>query len=193
MTTAALSPDAIRRHYKKYGLALIVDNTHYGDATADELYRHADALDEHHPDRAEKIYLACLRKDPRHVLARISLGTLYHKKRDYEAAEAAWLIALEHDPTRAEAHYNLGYLALERGQPLVALNRFRNALEMDPTYEDGWFNLGVAASELNDFREAARAFKEYLQLAPNGYWADLARGYVEGLAEKTKKKGKKKR
>jgi tetratricopeptide (TPR) repeat protein len=184
-----LSPDKIRLYYRRYGLQIVVDNTRGDRRSADELFRAADEIDNTDPTKAEKLYKACLRKNPQHSLAWCNLGIIYYLRDDVETALLHWHTALSHNPKCAEANYNIGYMYLsDDANAGQAIRYFKLAVTQDPTLADAWFNLAMAHSLLKQYAAARRGWERYLELEPNGNWAQLARGYIDGVMEKLKGK-----
>lgn len=111
------------------------------------------------------------------------------------------------DPTNAgRYYYNLGALLVNSGQNEPAGEAFKKAIAADPNYADAEYQYGVyllsKASTTPDGKVTpvagtAEAFQKYLQLKPDGPFADSAKQMLATLGatvdttfKATKKKGK---
>lgn len=145
-----------------------------------ELYLQAGQLDEDPKtfDQAEDLYRQALELDPYLAIAYTNLGNIYFRKQDDVAAERMYLRALDIDPRQAEAQYNLGYVLLERGEPSKAIVHLKQAIAADPEFADAYFNLAMAYEHLDDARSARPFWKRYVELDPQGTWAEVARRHL---------------
>lgn len=107
---------------------------------------------------------------------------LYALASRFDEAVADMDAAIELDPDNP-------YLYLERGQRLLLLDEWDRALadynharELDPDYADAYYYRGIlytSAPEGIGSREAAIAdFQHYLELVPNGRYAEDAQSYL---------------
>src|SRR5690606_17450737 len=107
---------------------------------------------------------------------------LYALASRFDEAVADMDAAIELDPDNP-------YLHLERGQRLLLLDEwdraladYNHALELDPDYADAYYYRGIlyaSAPEGIGAPEAAIAdFQHYLELAPNGRYAEDAQSYL---------------
>ena len=143
-------------------------------------YLAASKLDEK-PDQfaeAERLYREAIQLDPHLAIAYTNLGNLRFRQGDEAGAEILYLQALRIDTAQPEAHYNLGYLMLERGEHNHAVYYFQRAIEEDPRFSDAYFNLAMAYEAQADRASARRNWKQYLELEPEGAWADIARQHL---------------
>ncbi len=148
--------------------------------SAYELYLQASRLDEDPKsfDTAEALYRQALELDPYLAIAYTNLGNVCFRRRDDHAAETMYRRALEIDPSQAEAHYNLGYVMLERGESREAVPYFEAAIASDPTFADAHFNLAMACEQINEVQKARVHWRRYIDLEPDGTWAELARKHL---------------
>jgi tetratricopeptide (TPR) repeat protein len=148
--------------------------------TAYELYLHASQLDEDGAtmDDAEALYLKAIELDPWLSIAYTNLGNIRFRRHDVEGARHLYQRALEMDPKQPEAQYNLGYVTLERGDPAAAVSLFRGAIESDPKFADAYFNLAMAYEQLGKPESARPFWKTYVDLEPEGTWAEIARRHL---------------
>lgn len=145
-----------------------------------DLYLQASALDEKPDafDEAERLYREALALDPHLAIAYTNLGNLRFRRGDETGAEILYLQALRVDTAQPEAHYNLGYLMLERGEYNHAVHYFQRAIAEDPRFSDAHFNLAMAYEAQSERAEARRHWKRYLELEPEGAWAEIARQHL---------------
>lgn len=148
--------------------------------TAYELYARASTLDEDPAtfDEAEALYLRAVDLDPHLAIAYTNLGNVRFRRGDTAGAEELYRTALGIDDGQPEAHYNLGYVVLERGDPRSAVPLFEKAIERDPRFADAHFNLAMALEQISDRVRARSHWRRYLDLEPNGTWADIARQHL---------------
>jgi tetratricopeptide (TPR) repeat protein len=96
--------------------------------------------------------------------------------------------AAQLDPTKAgQYYYNLGALMVNAGQNEAAVEAFKKAVEADPKHADSYYQLGVglvskaslgADGKVTPVPGTVEAFQKYLELAPNGQFAEGAKGML---------------
>lgn len=99
--------------------------------------------------------------------------------------------AAQLDPTKAgQYYYNLGALMVNAGQNDAAVDAFKKAVEADPKHADSYYQLGVglvakatlgADGKMTPVPGTVEAFQKYLELAPNGQFAEGAKGMLQTL------------
>ena len=143
-----------------------------------EIYRRASYLDEHADttDLAEKLYHEAIRLDPVNALAMTNLGNIHFRRGDADGATEWFEQALTVDPRQPEALYNRGYQYALAGFHQEAIKYYRSSLAADPSFADAWFNLGMSFNELG--KDCSEAFRRYVELEPEGTWAEIARRYL---------------
>ena len=112
-------------------------------------------------------------------------------------------------PNAGRYYYNLGALLVNAGQNEPAGEAFKSAIEKDPNYADAQYQYGVyllskatvgADGKVTPVAGTADAFQKYLQLKPDGPFADSAKSMLASLGSTidtsyknptTPKKGKK--
>jgi tetratricopeptide (TPR) repeat protein len=149
--------------------------------TAYELYVRASALDEDPStyDEAEALYREAVELDPMLAIAHTNLGNILFRRGKDHAAEKLYLAAIAIDDRQPEAHYNLGYVMLERGDAKRAAEHFEKAISRDSRFADAHFNLAMACEQLGERSRARVHWKRYLDLEPQGTWADIARKHLK--------------
>ncbi len=119
-----------------------------------------------------------------------------------DKAVAEWATAAENDPPNAGAYYfNEGAVLTNTGKVDEAIAAFDKALQADPTRADAYYFKGIdlmgKATVKGDKMVAppgtAEAFNKYLELEPNGKFADPAKQMLASIGatvETTYGKGK---
>jgi len=130
-------------------------------------------------DQAEAAYKKALSLDPTLSNALTNLGNLEYRRDHIEQAEHYYRRALACDPEQPEALYNLGFLCFERDEIEQAVLLFGQALESDPSFADAHFNLAMALEERGDWTAARPHWEHYLELEPDGAWADIAQKHID--------------
>lgn len=145
-----------------------------------EAYRRASDLDEdnEHLAEAETLYREAIRLDPTLAIAYTNLGNIRFRRGDDRAAEQWYRRAIAIDAGQPEAHYNLGYVLLERGDIRAALPSLQETIRLSPTFADAHFNLAAAHEHLGQAGSARDHWLRYLELEPNGPWAEHARDHL---------------
>jgi tetratricopeptide (TPR) repeat protein len=146
-----------------------------------ELYLEGCRLDEDEATfaRAEEMYRKALELDPTLANALTNLGNVRFRRGFPEEAEQHYRAALGIDAEQPEAYYNLGFLYYERGDAQAAVTCFERAVSRDPAFADAHFNLAMALEEVADRGAARRHWQIYLQLEPQGAWAEVARRHLK--------------
>jgi tetratricopeptide (TPR) repeat protein len=151
------------------------------------LYVRASQLDENPAtyDEAEAMYRRAILLDPGLAIAHTNLGNILFRRGEDREAETLYRAAVAIDERQPEAHYNLGYVMLERGDALAASEHFGKAIARDARFADAHFNLAMAFEQMGRGAEARTNWKKYLDLEPNGTWADIARAHLAPVAGST--------
>ncbi len=113
------------------------------------------------------------------------------KAKKFPEAQAELTKAAQLDPPNAGRYfYNLGAVLVNIGQLEPAGEAFKKAIEADPNYADAQYQYGVylvsKATTTADGRivppaGTKEAFQKYLQLKPDGPFADSAKGMLQSF------------
>lgn len=76
---------------------------------------------------------------------------------------------------KAESHLIEGNRAFEAGELERALGHYRSALALQPNYPEAVYARAVVLARQKRFEEAAKAYREYVDLAPDGLYANAVR------------------
>ncbi len=113
------------------------------------------------------------------------------RAKKFPEAQAELTKAATLDPPNAgRYYYNLGALLVNAGQNDPAGEAFKKAIEVDPNYADAQYQYGVfllskasitADGKVTPVPGTAEAFQKYLQLKPDGPFADSAKSMLGTL------------
>jgi tetratricopeptide (TPR) repeat protein len=128
---------------------------------------------------AFQAYRRCLEADPGFADAHCNLGALHQGRGRCEEARACYEAALALDPEHVEAHVNLAGLLADEGRDEAALAHYKAAQRADPLHADVQLNLALLYERLGLPGRAREHWRRYLQLAPGGGFAEMARKHLE--------------
>ncbi len=131
-------------------------------------------------DRAIAAYENALAMAPDYVDAMINLANIYFHQQQLPRAIQLLERASQLDTNNYLVCYNLANLYDEVGNLDRALQLYHDALKLFPDYEPAVFNLAVVYEKLGRHSEAKTWWKKYLEVEPQGEWAQIAQ---EHLAE----------
>lgn len=113
------------------------------------------------------------------------------KAKKFDEAKAELQKAAQIDPPNAgRYYYNLGAVLVNTGQTEPAGDAFKKAIEADPNYADAQYQYGVyllsKATTTPDGKivpppGTREAFEKYIQLRPDGPFADSAKGMIASM------------
>jgi len=123
---------------------------------------------------------ARVRQHPHDAAARIDLGYRLLNLGEFGDAYKQFSAALAIQPFNVEALTNFGLLLHLSGYTADALQAENKALEIQPDYPEALFVKGtILLNALHQPKEAVPLFEHYLELAPYGSYAELARQYID--------------
>jgi tetratricopeptide (TPR) repeat protein len=108
-------------------------------------------------------------------------GTNLFREKQYAEAQAEFEAAVKADPAFALAANNLGYVHYKLERYPLAAQWFEKTIALDAKRAVAYLNLGDVYVKLNRPADAKRAYEKYLELAPSGRGAELARQAMRGL------------
>lgn len=130
-------------------------------------------------DEAALAYRRAIELDPTFADAHCNLGSVLFNRDRRDEARVHFERAVELVPRHVEAHLNLGTLCEDDGANDRALAHYRQALESDPLFPDVHVSMALIYEKLELLRTSRVHWRRYLQLAPEGSWAHLARKRLE--------------
>jgi tetratricopeptide (TPR) repeat protein len=114
------------------------------------------------------------------------------KAKKFDEAQDALGKAASLDPPNAgRYYYNLGALLTNNGQAEAAGEAFKKAVEADPNYADAHYQYGVylvskaqitPEGKVTPPPGTAEAFQKYLELKPDGPFAESAKGMLASMS-----------
>jgi tetratricopeptide (TPR) repeat protein len=130
-------------------------------------------------EEARRAYERAIAADPAFADAHCNLGAIHHQRDDRAAARACYERALACDGGHVEANLNLAAILEEDERLEAALAHYKAALRADPLHIDAHLATALLYEKLGLRRRAREHWRRYLQFAPAGAWADVARKRVE--------------
>lgn len=133
-------------------------------------------------------YLKALEIKPEEAAYHNNYALALARAKRFEEAQAELTKAAQIDPANAGRYfYNLGALLVNSGQNEPAGQAFKRAIEADPNYADAHYQYGVSLMAGAQFTPegkviappgARESFERYLQLKPDGPFAEAAKGMI---------------
>jgi tetratricopeptide (TPR) repeat protein len=115
------------------------------------------------------------------------------KQKKFSEAEAELTKAAQLDPTQAgKYYYNMGAVLVNTGQMDAAGDAFKKALGIDPNYADAHYQYGIyligkatttADGKITPPAGTAEEFQKYLELKPDGPFADSAKAMLQTIGQ----------
>jgi len=131
-----------------------------------------------------------LKPDDAGVHNNYALALAQAKKFDEAQAELGKAAQLD-PPSAGKYYYNLGALLVNNGQSEPAGDAFKKAIDADPTYADAQYQYGIyligkaklgADNKYDPVPGTREAFQKYLDLKPDGPFAESAKGMLASLS-----------
>ncbi len=131
-------------------------------------------------EEAVDAYTRAVAADPYFADAYCNLGSVFFNQGRRAQAQTCFERAVALDPGCVEARLNLATLLEEDGLNGAALRHYKIALRGDPLCADTCVSLALLYGKLELPRAARRHWRRYLQIEPEGSWADVARRHLDG-------------
>jgi Tfp pilus assembly protein PilF len=145
----------------------------------------------HQYDEAVATYKKILELTPDNASIYNNLGSTYAQMNKVAEAQQAFQKAASLDPAHASTYYyNLGVIMYNQGKMDEAGDAFKKAISIDPKYADAYFYEGQALiakastdknGKITALPGTVEAYQKYLELAPNGPNAPVAKQMIETL------------
>lgn len=140
-------------------------------------------------DQAETAFKQVIALKADYAAAYTGLANIYNAQRRFDeaaeaSAEAARLsgsaLGGSTDPI---AVYNQGIIFWNGQKFAEAKAQFEQTIRLDPNHADAHYFLAMANLNQGNMADAAAALEKYIELAPNGQYADQARGMLPQLQQ----------
>ena len=145
--------------------------------------QHTDDL-----QHAADTYQKAIAIKPDDAALHLNMALTLANMKKIDEAKAELEKAAQLDPSQAgKAYYNLGAIYINSGQTDAAGDAFKKAMELDPNYADAYYQYGVVLlakmqvasdGKVTYAPGTQEAFQKYLELKPNGPYADAAKGFI---------------
>ncbi len=110
-------------------------------------------------DRAKKIYLETLEKDPSNTDSLHRLALMAARKGDHKTAQEWFEMAVEQSPDNPLIRSNYGFARYLANDLESAEAQVKVALELDSSFVAAWNNLGLIYGQKEKFDDALAAFQ----------------------------------
>lgn len=131
---------------------------------------------------AEAQFRRAIELDPAAFWAHHLLGDLLREEGRNAEALAAYQVANALDPAEPLPYQRLGEVYLSLEQPRAAADAYRQGLEAAPDSADLLAGLALSLEASGDQAGASAAWQSYLEVAPEGMYAEQARARLAGRA-----------
>ncbi len=141
---------------------------------AGELLRDAGQL-----DQAMEEFHRVLETRPKMAAAHVGVGTVQHKKKQYEKAKKTFAFAAGLDALSSDARYYLGLMQQVLGETGQAIGSYRDALAIDPDDAKAHRDLATAYLQIGRPDMAIPHAEASVRLSPDDQtaWCNLAATY----------------
>jgi tetratricopeptide (TPR) repeat protein len=110
-----------------------------------------------------------------------NIGSVYFHQGEYQRAIQNYRRAIQLAPRYSDAYFNLAAVYEQMGRLDESIEAYLNAIDADPNNPAPYFRLGRLYYQNNMKREAAKALEQFLQIVPDGPYADQARRMLAGI------------
>jgi tetratricopeptide (TPR) repeat protein len=145
-------------------------------------------------DKAAEAYKKALALKPDDAALYNQLGNVYGAEGKQAEASEALTKAAQLDPQMAaKAYYNMGANLVNTGKSDDAITYFKKAIEADPNYADAHYQYGIclmakaqvdASGKITPPEGTSEQFQKYLELKPEGPFAQSSKDMLAQLGEK---------
>lgn len=136
---------------------------------------------------AEAAYKQAITLDPKLPDPYASLAVLYNQQKKFDDAtkmseKANELLGSSATGGDPAALFNQGIIYWNQGgKASEAKAQFEKAIALDPKMADAHYWLGMTNINLGQLPAAVKSFEEYLKLAPDGQYAEMAKGILKSI------------
>jgi len=108
---------------------------------------------------------------PRNAQARLNLGAVYNRRKEYDKAIDSLRKGLGMDMRSAEGYFNLGVAHRRLNQHKLAVPALREAIRHNPEMVDAHCQLATVYAEMGNYKQAIDLAQEALKIRPRYEWA----------------------
>lgn len=133
---------------------------------------------------AEAAYKKAIAADPKLSEAYAQLANLYNKQQKFDAAAEMSKKATEAGGAgggSASVILNQGIIFWNQGKTTEARAEFEKAVKADPSFAEAHYWLGMSQVSEGLNAEAVKSFEKYLELAPDGQYAETAKQILASI------------
>ncbi|MBV9763306.1 MAG: tetratricopeptide repeat protein, partial [Acidobacteriaceae bacterium] len=145
-------------------------------------------------DQAIAAYQKGLALKPDDAAVYNQIGNIYGKEKKIPEATQALTKAAQLDPSMApKAYFNMGANLVNSGNSDQAADFFKKAIDADPNYADAHYQYGIAlmakaqvdnkTGKITPPDGTAEQFQKYLELKPDGPYAQSAKDMLASLGQ----------
>ena len=142
-------------------------------------------------EKAVEAYGKAIELKPDQASLHLNLALALANEKKIPEAKSELEKAAQMDPTQAgKAYYNLGAILINSGQTEPAVEAFKKATDLDPNYADAYYQYGVSLMGKMQVEKDGKvtyapgtkeAFDKYLQMKPDGSYADSAKAFLTSM------------
>lgn len=136
-------------------------------------------------------YLKAIELQPGDAAYHNNYGLALSRAGKFAEGQAELAKAAQLDPPNAGRYYfNLGAILVNTGHSDESYEAFQKAIAADPNYADGYYQIGLyllgkaqvaADGKITPAPGTAEAFQKYLELKPDGPYADAAKSSLQAI------------
>jgi Flp pilus assembly protein TadD len=132
-------------------------------------------------DKAIEHYEKFLEKEPEEMAVNRRIAEAFVKKGDLEKALPYFEKILEKNPEDAGPYYDIGEIYFGAGKVEDAIEYYQKAISLKSDWEKPIIKLAYAYMNLNRIEKAIEYFERYLEVAPEGPDAAIAKEFLKQL------------
>ena len=132
-------------------------------------------------DEAEELLKQALKQEPGLTAARMTMGFVKKKKKDYIGALAEYKRCAGEGNEQAIASYNIGNIYRDLGELSLAISSYEKALEKQPIFIEALTNLGLSMLEAGRTEKAIETLEKAEEHNPSHIAAlnNLGKAYIQ--------------
>ena len=140
------------------------------EANADHIRAHEGLAMAHSTasdwESGEKHFAKLIQLQPMQARHYINLGTMYHRKGDYQKAVDTLRRALQRDRKNSRSYFLLGLAYRKLKQTAMAVSAYKESIRITPDFAEAHLNLANVYLDMGSLQQAMQTFKQALILQP---------------------------